>query len=270
MGNAFESVGADPTADPVGGDLRRALAGLRHEDRELVSAEASEMVDLAQGVPEQLGQRPQDLVPRIVPVRVVDLLEAVHVDHQARQLRAVAAGELELVRERVVEAATVVESGERVRDREHLDRAQHRLELRVAAHQFLALGLCSQGGEDPRVELRVVEGLGQVVVRADVQTFDSIRDLAPHREHDDRDVARLFVQLEPATHREAVHVAHHDVEQHEVRRGQARLLEPFGTRAHPVDLVAERAERITQALALGDAVFDDEDLRLHAPRRRRR
>ena len=69
----------EPLREP---QRRRAVTAVRGEERELVTAEAGEQVVAAHAVPEPAGHLDQQLVPRLVAEGVVDLLEAVKVDHQ--------------------------------------------------------------------------------------------------------------------------------------------------------------------------------------------
>ena len=77
-------------------DLRTLPARAREEHRELVAPQPRGYVRVPDPLRDHLGHAPQDLVAGGVPDRVVDLLEAVEVDHQQRGLAPVAAllGEL--------------------------------------------------------------------------------------------------------------------------------------------------------------------------------
>ena len=84
-------------AGDVGQDLVRHLGdifGLAHileQDHELVASEAGDGVGLTNAVPEPVSDLPQQCVPGVVPQRVVDILEAIEVDEQHRQILGVAA-----------------------------------------------------------------------------------------------------------------------------------------------------------------------------------
>ena len=94
-----------------GGARRRLVAGLE-DDRELVAAEARERVVVAQELLQARADLAQDLVAGVVAERVVELLEAVEVDQQQREL-AVARGRGGDRRvQRVDEMAAVAEPGE--------------------------------------------------------------------------------------------------------------------------------------------------------------
>ena len=81
--------------------------------------------------------------------------------------------------------------------------------LRHAAELRIAPELCLDSGED----LKRIEGLRDIIVRADGETEDLVVVLALGGDEDDRDVA-LLAQL--CRRRHAVHAGHHDVHEHEL------------------------------------------------------
>ena len=87
---------------------------LGKSDGELVSAEPGEHVALAQALAEPVGDRVQQLVARLVAERVVDLLEAVQVEHQRAAPSPVASGASHLGAQLFLEPAAVEQPGERV------------------------------------------------------------------------------------------------------------------------------------------------------------
>jgi hypothetical protein len=68
-------------------------------------------------------------------------------------------------------------------------------------------------------------GLREVVVREDLETVQPVVEGRFRREEDDRNAARERVRLESATDFEAVEPRHHHVEEDEVRRVAANLLQ---------------------------------------------
>ena len=80
----------------AGEKIRRALHAARHRTR-----------DLSQGE-----------ITSLVPVLIVERLEVIDVDHHDRQRRAVASRARPFRLERLIELATIRDSGERVRERE--------------------------------------------------------------------------------------------------------------------------------------------------------
>ena len=111
--------GAQPQARGAG---RGLVAGLE-DDRELVAAQPRQRVVLAQQLLQPRADLAQHLVAGVVAERVVELLEAVEVDQQQRELVAVRAARLDRRVQRVDQVAAVAEAGEVV---------GHRLLLRVA------------------------------------------------------------------------------------------------------------------------------------------
>jgi hypothetical protein len=73
--------------DELGAGVER---GTLHEDDELIAAEASRRVALADHARQPRGDDPQELVAGGVPEGVVDVLEAVHVNVQRRHLEVLA------------------------------------------------------------------------------------------------------------------------------------------------------------------------------------
>ena len=69
-----------------------------------------------------------------------------------------------------------------------------------------------------RLEQHRIEGLRQEILGALLDAAHRARHVVERRDHDHRDVARRAVPLEAREHREAIHLRHHDVEQHEVGR----------------------------------------------------
>ena len=61
--------------------------------------------------------------------------------------------------------------------------------------------------------------LGQKIVGARFEAAHAVGRLVERGHHDDRNVVRRRIGLEPPAHFEAVHVGHHDVEQDEVAFG---------------------------------------------------
>ena len=80
-----------PLQDPIGEQAGQLAIGPRQQHHELVTAEADGKSLLAGHVREQTRQPAERLVARIVPQRVVDLLEMVEIHDQERE-RVVLAG----------------------------------------------------------------------------------------------------------------------------------------------------------------------------------
>ena len=74
--------GLDCLADPLPDLDRDVEARIAQEHSELLATVAGRHVVLADGGRERTGHGPQDLVANRVPIRVVEDLEPVDVDHQ--------------------------------------------------------------------------------------------------------------------------------------------------------------------------------------------
>ena len=85
-------------------------------------------------------------------------------------------------------------------------------------HEHIAPALLLETGADPRLQQHRVEWLGQVVLRAELNTAHHAVEVVERRDHDHRDVAQPGIELEAPQDLEAVHVRHHDVEQDQVDR----------------------------------------------------
>jgi len=105
--------------------------GLDQQRGELVAADASHLVGLADPLAERRAHALEHTVAGRVAVAVVDRLEAVHVEQHHGEALAVAPGPSQRLLELAHEVAAVVQAGERVRHREpsgllrELGRAQH-------------------------------------------------------------------------------------------------------------------------------------------------
>ena len=115
---ALAAHGEDLSARRLDEGLRRSFGvlqrGLRQDHAELVAAEAPDDVGLAQPRAQQRRDGAEQFVAGRVPVAVVDVLEVVDVDRQQRRRMAVALGVADDPLELVMEAAPVVEAGQRI------------------------------------------------------------------------------------------------------------------------------------------------------------
>ena len=99
----------------VGDELDvRAILHVRQQHGELVAAQARQSVAMAKHLAQPQRDLTQQLVAVGVPERVVDLLEAVEVDEQDRELVVAARGEGERALDPVLEQHAVRQAGERV------------------------------------------------------------------------------------------------------------------------------------------------------------
>ena len=93
---------------------------------------------------------------------------------------------------------------------------------------------------DPGPQERRVEGLRQVVRRAQLDAADHAVELVHRRDHDHRDRPEPVVGLQPLQHLVAVQLRHHDVQQEEVERARPEKLERLAAVAAVATLVYPR------------------------------
>ena len=114
----------------------------------------------------------------------------------------------------------------------------------------------AQHRANPRDQFRHAEGLGHVIVRAQFQADDFIGFLDSGGQHDHRRAA-LFAKV--AHEFEAVHLRHHDVQQHQIGllvAGDKQRLAPVvggdGAKAIFAEIIGDHALHT-------DFVIDDQD-----------
>ena len=106
--------GGDRAARALDGGECLLLAGLGHEQRELVAAQAGEDVLGAGDVAQRGGDRGEHGVAALVAERVVDRLEVVDVEQGERERPLVAQRAGELLAQALVEGAVVGQARERI------------------------------------------------------------------------------------------------------------------------------------------------------------
>ena len=101
-------------ADALGELVGALEVGLRQRHGHLLTAVPGRLVDLARRLAQHAGDLLQDEIALEMPVRVVDVLEVVDVEHDQAHLLAVAAGALDLDGHDLLEAAVVEQARELV------------------------------------------------------------------------------------------------------------------------------------------------------------
>src|SRR5262249_1660006 len=96
---------------------------------------------------------------------------------------------------------------------------------------FLGAHAAARDGPNARAELAWREGLGDVVVGAELEAEHLVTFLDAPGHHDHGDRARLRIFLQSPADLPTVEVRHHDVDQHDVGVGFAHALERLGARA---------------------------------------
>ena len=128
-------------------------------------------------------------------------------------------------------------------------------ESRVAEAQFLHLrALPAQHGVDAGQELARLEGLGEVVVRAGVQTLHPVVEAGARREHE---YGRPHApRPQPPRELKAVEARKHHVEHDEVADAAQRILEPGGPVIGRLGLKAVLREQLAERFREQPLVFN--------------
>ena len=108
----------------------------------------------------------------------------------------------------------------------------------------------------PGEQLLALERLDEIVVGAGVESLDTIVEIGPGREDQDRDVVVL---AQSAKHLDAVELGQPEVEDHQVRHELGRRNERLVAVARAADLVSLLAQRAAQDVGDLLVVLDDED-----------
>src|SRR5579884_236641 len=111
----------------------------------------------------------------------------------------------------------------------HFTRAGVELDILHAQYALRPRGrlAAAENGPDPGQQFPGIERLGQIVVSADLQSYDAVDILAARREHEHRDV-RFSSQA--SQHLQAVKSGQHHIEHHQIHRGLQRGLQSIGAR----------------------------------------
>ena len=221
---------ATPTPAAELGRLRQPGAG--QQQRELVAAEARDQPGLADDLLQARAELRQQPVAGVVAERVVELLEAVEVDHRDRQRRVVAAAELAV--EALVEEPAVREPGQLVGQRQLAARVQR--------------GVLDEGQRHP-AEHGDERGGGEPDRRVDgaVEVVGDEQPAGDEREQRGRDERAPAVERDPArrrapgsTRRAAISERRGDPEQRHAQRLD-RPVEPATNVAGVADDAREQA-----------------------------
>jgi hypothetical protein len=163
-----------------------------------------------------------------------------------------------LGREEALELGQALQLGHLLRDAT--------LQIPVQGGQILCLTvhgvvetLDAQQRLHPGHELLLVHRLRKEVIRAGLQTLDTLVMGIERRDHDHRQNLRLVPGTDRSAYLVAVHLRHHHVEQHEVGRAGVDLLQRLAARARGGDFVPLDAQRIGQQFRVQRLVIDDQD-----------
>jgi len=118
-----------------------------------------------------------------------------------------------------------------------------------------------QEGAHAGRELDDVEGLGQIIVRAQLDRLDLVGKLVERGEHDDRDETCLRILFQRLTDGVSVAPRHHDVAQDEVGRLACHRLESLLAVGRLRDPISERLEDVADDLPVRFLIVHHEDAR---------
>ena len=133
----------------------------------------------------------------------------------------------------------------------------------------IAKALLVEAGVDARPQQHRIEGLGQVVLGARLDTADDAVDLVDGRDHDHRHPVHPRVGLEARQHLEAVHVRHHQVEEDQIEILGLHLRQRLAPAIGRADAMAEADAPPGEQIAVGLDVVALETMPGCRPRRRR-
>jgi hypothetical protein len=131
------------TAEILGDRQRVGESCSRQQQDELLAARAEQRINLADPLSHQRHERLQDAISFRVPERVVEVLEAIDIEHQQRRMFTRAAAPLDRGCERGVHLTAIERAGQRIGDRLLLEGADTPLE-----HGSSDSGECGNGQED--------------------------------------------------------------------------------------------------------------------------
>ena len=111
--------------------------------------------------------------------------------------------------------------------------------------------------------MQIVDRLGEEIVGTGLQAAYAIRRLVERGDHDDRDMGRARIGLQPLADLEAVHFRHHDVEQDHIDLGSIANVEGVAAIARGEDVEIFRHEPRFEQLHIGGNIIDDQYARSH-------
>jgi hypothetical protein len=115
-----------------------------------------------------------------------------------------------------------------------------------------------------RQQLRGVDGLGEEVVRAGLDSLHALLGGIECGHHDDGQEPGLFALADPAAHLVTAHPGHHHVEQHQIGALLLEHLQRFGSGSGAADVEVARGQQVDQQPHVVGRVVDHEDLAARA------
>ncbi len=114
----------------------------------------------------------------------------------------------------------------------------------------------AQNRLDPGKQLARLEGLGQIIVGAELQPDDAVHGVAARGEHEDRGVAP---GADAPAHFEAVEVGQHQIEDEQVEMAAAVLIDGVEAGRGDGNVILRLAEVVGDHLGKAGIVFDQQD-----------
>ena len=210
-GGMSESQRLDRSAQPLCHYAGILESGLKQQDRKLLSAITGNEIIVATVLEQGLAHLFEHLVAIRVAVPIVHLFEVVNVAKHQGQRVVIAVSAEPLFLRALLEVPAVVQAGQLVFPRHILQQCLLLLERLAIADNALAHPY-------PRFELRHAKGFGQVVCCAQLQPLDLVLKRVSGGRYDNVEVRPLLLCLDDAAELKAVHLWHHDIEEHDVQR----------------------------------------------------
>ena len=118
----------------------------------------------------------------------------------------------------------------------------------------------AQKVSDPHPKFGAIDRLGQEFLGAHVECSEPRTAVVQRRHHDDRDVARCWVELDPARDIEPRDSRHRNVKQNKVRLARLDRRQRLLAADRRLDLISFRPEQRVHQLQVARIIIDDEDV----------
>ena len=161
----------------------------------------------------------------------------------------------------LLEVAPIVDPGQAIGLR-HVTKPFVRLEqLSLALLELLLQPFDAQHRLEPRLQLRKLDRLCDVVVRAGLESFDLVLGRVERRLHDDRNERQIRVRLHAPRDFHSVDVRHHYVEEDQIGGRRLDLLQCLPPVHCRLGRVPPRLETCAQQLYVVFVIVDDQNAR---------
>lgn len=117
-----------------------------------------------------------------------------------------------------------------------------------------------------RAQQNRIERLGQIIFGSAFNAPHDALQFVQSRNHDDRDVARLRVFLQTLQHFVAIHMRHHNVEQHDIERPRRDHFQSLATIFGALNTMPLALQAARQQIAIGFVVIDNQQQATFAQR----